>query len=67
MFKIGDRVKLQGCPIASPAPDEKLMYNFIMLQTLTVTDVQEVKETSTQLIKTDLTLDWLDSIWFKTL
>jgi hypothetical protein len=66
MFKIGDKVKLSGCPFDLQRAEEALMYGFLVNQIMTVTEVKRVFEegTSGQWIKTDMTPDWIDAFWF---
>lgn len=67
MFKIGDKVTLNGCPFDEQIADQMLMYTFLILNVQTVTDIKVVDEegTSGQWVKTDMTPDWIDSAWFK--
>lgn len=75
MFKIGDKVKLSGCPFDEQIPDQMLMYTFLVPQVMTVTRAAvpgdlfapwtEEPQPEQQWIKTDMTPDWIDSYWFK--
>lgn len=65
-FKIGDLVKLNGCPFDTQIADQAILFGFLVTQTMTVTKTKRVFEegTSGQWIKTDKTPDWIDAAWF---
>jgi len=75
LFKVGDKVKLDGCPFDEQIPEEMLMYTFLVVQTMNVTRVSKpddldapwVEEGAVegQFIKTDMMPDWTSSAWFK--
>jgi|SRR6185295_4316262 len=75
MFKVGDKVQLNGCPFDEQIIDEVLMFTFLVTQTMTVTRVSKSSDVDVpyddapvepgRWIKTDLTPDWIAASWFK--
>lgn len=67
MFKVGDRVKLNGCPFDEQITEELLMYTWMKdkIQVVIDTMVPDEEGTSGQWIKTDYIGGWTDSFWFK--
>ncbi len=66
MFKVGDKVKLNGCPYDEQIVAELIIYTFMKDQVQAVIETKRVSEegTSGQWIKTDHMADWTDSAWF---
>ena len=75
MFKVGDKVKFNGCPFDEQITEEVMMYNFLATQTMKVIRVSKPDdldvpatdevEPEGRWIITDLTTDWIDQAWFK--
>lgn len=66
-FKVGDLVKLDGCPFDEQIPAQLLVYLCMKDKTHAITAVCIPEETGTsgQWIKTNLLNGWYDKAWFK--
>jgi hypothetical protein len=66
MLKVGDKVKLNGCPFDDQIAEELLRYIEVKDQIQIVTKVKKTTEygTSGQWVKTNLMDDWCDKAWF---
>ena len=74
-FKVGDKVKLNGCPFDEQIIEEVMMFAWLVSQTMTVTRVSSPLDMDVpyddkpsepgRWIKTDLMPDWTASTWFK--
>ncbi len=67
MLKIGDRVKLNGCPFDQQIPEEIIKFYEMKDKIQIVKKTKKVTDPGTtgQWIKTNLIKDWIDKAWFK--
>ncbi len=67
-FKVGDKVRLSGCPFNEQIPEEAMKFAEVSNLVQTVCNVKRpIGEigTSGQWIKTDVMLAWTDAAWFE--
>lgn len=75
MFRVGDKVKFNGCPFDEQVPEEMLMFTFLSTHTMMVLRVSKPDDLDVpatdevqpagRWVLTDLTPDWIDAKWFE--
>lgn len=77
LFKVGDKVKLNGCPFDEQIPEEVMEYAKVASKTMVVkrvskkTDMdapwsgEDEQDPDGTFIKTNLMSDWTSAAWFK--
>ena len=63
-FKIGDKVKLYGCPYDEQIPEGLQKYIKLKDKIQTITNIRQSSSFTGIWIKTDMEQEWIDIYWY---